>query len=114
MTMKPISDMRRVCEAATDGPWRASDNYLHVQGSSECLAEFYGDNPMPGDSSNDTEFIAEARTQWPECIEMLTRARPFLEELLELYEEDLVGDPNDDESVIHRIELRELLEELLE
>jgi hypothetical protein len=44
--------------AHTPGPWKAYDNYVEIPGKP--LIEVNTDNPMVGDSSNDTHLIAAA------------------------------------------------------
>lgn len=79
-----LAEVRAREEAATPGPVDAYDNHLqieHLKGSGgKILAEFFSDNPMQGDSSNDTHFYAHARTD-------VTILRQALEEaLMALYD----------------------------
>lgn len=61
------------CEKASAGPWEPYDNYIVIPGLG--AVQFATDNPMAGDSSNDTHFIAHARSDIPALLAELRRLR---------------------------------------
>lgn len=106
--MKPISEMRRVCEAATEGPWCLGDEHetmatVVTEASFTRIAQTDVDNIIiPGTEKrtrDNAAFIAEARTQWPLLIEWTEKAR-------KIFEMDVANGYHDDR--------KELLEELPE
>lgn len=121
--MKPISEMRRVCESATSGEWGIGWEH-------ECMAEVSVGNVRIAKIDVDTismgnvkrtranaQFIAEARTQWPELIEWAGRARPWLQAFIS----NIEGREGTGHEIIighgtykKLVELKKLLEELPE
>ena len=81
--MTKLEAIKKRIEDATPGPWEYSDNYVHTpspDGKRECLAEFFGSNPMEGDNSNDTAFIAHSRSDLPWATSWIERAAEQLRE----------------------------------
>lgn len=71
-TLSPLAlaEGRRLMEAATDAPWNAYDNHVELDGRT---VEFFSDNPMEGDSSNDTHLIAWMRNHLPALLSAAER-----------------------------------------
>jgi len=55
-------------EAATKGPWTPYDNHVQI---GSFLNEIETENPMVGDSSADTHFIAHAREDIPYLLALV-------------------------------------------
>lgn len=57
-----LSELARIAGEATPGPWDSSDNFVEKNGLDAqrgiIVAELFTSNPMWGDCSNDTQFIA--------------------------------------------------------
>jgi hypothetical protein len=64
-----IAEIRARVEQATKGPWEPYDNHIVLPDVG--AVEFDSGNPIPGDSSNDTRFIAHAREDVPYLLSAL-------------------------------------------
>jgi len=118
--MLPLSEQKKICEAASTAPWRVDDKENLGRRWPICLLGA-GDTGHPivttnnvraseleGTAEGDAQFIAQARTQWPELIEWAERARKILQS---------VKDNQGHVKHFHRVEwegLNQLLEELPE
>ncbi len=69
-----IDTVKALDATASAGPWEATDNHVYIP--TVGAVEFVTDNPMAGDSSNDTHLIAYYRTAAPRLareVERLTQ-----------------------------------------
>lgn len=77
-----LTELERLADAATKGPWDASDNYVLsdvLNGErGKIVAECFAGNPVYGDNCNDTHFIAAARDAVPKLIVECRRLRAAL------------------------------------
>lgn len=71
-----LEEIEARANAATPGPWEAFDNYIST--GDEIFADVHSSNPMYGDASNDTQFIAHAREDVPSLLEEVKRLRSLL------------------------------------
>lgn len=78
MTDEELREIKDRADAATPGPWDYMDGY--VIKDETVLCEMFTDNPVYGDSRNDTTFIAHARTDIPRLIAEVERLRDFATE----------------------------------
>jgi hypothetical protein len=77
MTDDELKAIEARAHAATPGPWEGFDGYVLVP--SVGAVEFVTDNPSFGDSSNDTEFIASARTDVPALVAEVRRLQDVVQ-----------------------------------
>lgn len=83
-------------EKASPGPWESYDLGVMIDG---ILHRIETENPMIGDSSNDTEFIAESRSLLPAIAKdnlKLLEENKVMREALEWYKDRHVVTPKAD------------------
>jgi hypothetical protein len=73
-----IAEVREKLAKITPGEWEPFDNYV---GIGESMAEFGTDNPLAGDSSHDTYFVAAAPRLVRQLADALTAALERIKEL---------------------------------
>lgn len=84
MTSEQLDELERLARAATPGPWEAFDN--HIVRPAVGAVEVDTGNPMIGDSSNDTAYIAATN---PKTVLALIERVRELERLLTWTNEEL-------------------------
>ncbi len=90
MDDKRIAELRKICDAATDGPWETDDYAAYVYGGDTSPiveirgfgAEASGKRPDGSQESNAT-FIATARTALPEALDEITRLKSLLSDVIQ-------------------------------
>lgn len=99
-----------LCEKATPGPWIDSAGDVEKD-----EGNYRGDRALfdacINASKDDTQFIVDARTNYPQALNWISRAKP----ILEAYLEGLSSEVRPDDSEVYPEEckeLRELLSEL--
>lgn len=110
--MKPLSEQKKICEDVTAGPWQIGwehENMAEIctQRGQKIATVRVDSITLPVDlprRKTNAQFIAAARTSWPELIEWARRARA----LLEISLESAGWLPNGD------VKVKKLLEELPE
>jgi hypothetical protein len=65
-----LSEIANRVQASTGGKWESYDNYVNINGT---MIEVDTGNPFPGDSSNDTELIANAKEDLHFLLELVKR-----------------------------------------
>ncbi len=74
--MTTIQKMKKLCEAATDGPWETRFIYRVWDAARKDSTVMFGTTPKQ--EWKDAEFIAEARSFVPEAIAEIERLRDAL------------------------------------
>lgn len=91
MNNEQIDKLKALAERATQGPLEPYDNFIQKEGldgeREVILAEFFGNNPMWGDNSNDTHYYAAVS---PDVVLGLIDELVELRTKCALYEEMLV------------------------
>lgn len=86
LTADQVRTLRELEAKATPGPWTAYDNHIDLPGVG--AVPFDTDNPMAGDSSADTHFIAATRNHLPSLLEAAAQLATVTQERDELQAEN--------------------------
>lgn len=74
-----FTEDRRICEAATPGPWDDVEDGWVIEGDGFVM----GDSIAQAERTVDARFIAEARTGWPAALDEIDRLRNALTRISE-------------------------------
>ena len=93
MTPERRAELKRLCEAATEGPWETDDCHVFADDGRALLAYL---RPIPSMQDRDANaaFIAAARTALPELLDYADRLEERMRSLeadVDMLDQDLHG-----------------------
>ena len=101
-----IKKLREVGEDATPGNWDYSDHYVEKELpdiatreeiKNSLIAELFTENPMYGDSSSDTLFIATARNNWENLLNALEEAKEIIKSVATIEMMHAISNPSSED-----------------